>query len=144
MGGNIGAVIFRNITVADNRLAGIEIERDVNSAEMVGYLDGALVVGRTEANMETDVGSPRGIITPRTDRWWVSNVALYNFNFNSAAALGSCSHCFHPAATDSDARTVKFANVTMDPTTVTKNIRYQFPFKAIFHDTDASWVTEKT
>jgi hypothetical protein len=145
MGGNIGAVQFKNIKVADNRLAGIEIERDINKEEMIGYLDGAIVVGRTEANIGTESsGSPRGIITPRTDRWWVMNVNFYNFNFNDAAALGSCSHCFHPAATDSDSRTVKFANVIMDPETVTKKIRYQFPFKGIFHDTDGSWIPEKT
>jgi hypothetical protein len=144
IGGNMGAVVFRNITVADNRLAGIEIEKDVNSAEMMGYVDGALVVGRTEGNMALDVGSPRGIITPRTDRWWVKNVKFYNFNFADAAALGSCSHCFHAAATDSDSRTVKFENLLMDPATVTKKIRYQFPFKGIFHDTDGSWIPEKT
>jgi hypothetical protein len=107
-------------------------------------VDGALVVGRTEANMENDVGSPRGIITPRTDRWWVKNVKFFNFNFNEAAALGSCSHCFSEPSTDSDSRTVKFANLMMDSATVTQKIRYQFPFKGIFHDTDGSWISEKT
>jgi hypothetical protein len=31
----------------------------------------------------------------------------------------------------------------MDPATVTKKIRYQVPFKGIFHDTDGSWIDEK-
>ena len=112
--------------------------------EGLGFLDGALIVGRTESNMATDVGSPRGIITPRTDRWWVRNVKFFNFNFNDAAALGSCSHCFFEPSTDSDSRTVKFANVVMDPDTVTIKVRSQFPHKYIFHDTDGSWITEKT
>jgi len=143
MGAVLGAVRFENIKTADNRLAGIEIEVDANLEEKMAYVDGALIVGRTENNMESDVGSPRGIITPRTDKWWVMNVRFYNFNFGEAAALGSCSHCFHPAATDSDCRTIKFENIMMDPTTVTKKIRYQFPFKGIFHDTDGSWIPEK-
>ena len=74
-----------------------------------GMLDTALIVGRTEGNAETSVmGSARGVITPRTDYWTVQNVNFYNFDFGNAAALGSCSHCFHGAATDPDARTVNF------------------------------------
>jgi hypothetical protein len=30
------------------------------------------------------------------------------------AALGSCSHCFHSASTDSGARTVTFSNLVFD------------------------------
>jgi hypothetical protein len=120
-------------------LAGIEIEKDVNMEEMLGYVDGALIVGRTEANDENHVGSPRGIITPRSDRWTVKNVDFYNFNFDEAAALGSCSHCFHAAATDSDCRTVKFENIYMDPFSVERKIRSQFPHKFIFLDVDGSW-----
>jgi hypothetical protein len=122
MGAALGAVEFHNIKTADNRLAGIEIEIDANLKENTGFVDGALIVGRTLNNMENSVGNPRGIITPRTDKWWVKNVKFFNFNFGHAAALGSCSHCFHPAATDSDARTIKFANIFMDPDTVTKKV----------------------
>jgi hypothetical protein len=72
------------------------------------------------------------------------NVKFFNFDFGEAAALGSCSHCWHPAATSSDCHTVKFANIFMDPETVPRKIRYQFPFKGIYHDTDGSWIPEKT
>jgi hypothetical protein len=63
-------------------------------------------------------------------------VKFFNFDFNNAAALGSCSHCFHPAATDSGARTVTFTNLAF--TNVDKKIMYQYPHKAIYYDTDGT------
>lgn len=63
-----------------------------------------------------------GIITPRTERFTVGNVKFFNFDRNRMAALGSCSHCFHKAATDSGARTVKFHNLSFN--SVTRRIRY--------------------
>lgn len=103
----------------------------------MAQINGALIVGRTSNTEEKlDLSDPRGIITPRTDNFRVKNVNFFNFNFNKAACLGSCSHCFHPAATDSGARTVTFTNLQF--TNVTKRIRYQFPWKAIYHDTDGS------
>ena len=52
--------------------------------------------------------------------------------------MGDCSHCFHPASTDSGARTVKTANLTFDTATVPVKIRYQFPNRGIWHDLDGS------
>jgi hypothetical protein len=68
----------------------------------------------------------------------VKNVKFYNFDFNDASALGSCSHCFHPRATDQGARTVTFSNMFFDTDTVPRRIRYQEPFKAIFYDIDGT------
>ena len=73
------------------------------------------------------------------DFYRVKNVRLYNFDFHDAAAIGTCSHCFKPPATDSDGRTVKFTNVTVDEATVTKKIRYQFPYKTIIMDEDGAF-----
>ena len=53
------------------------------------------------------------------------------------AALGSCSHCFHSAATDSGARTVSFSGLFFD-SSVTKKIRYQYPWRAIYYDLDGT------
>lgn len=55
------------------------------------------------------------------------------------AALGSCSHCFKQChnSTDSGARTVKFSNIYFD-SSVTKKIRYQFPYRAIYQDLDGT------
>jgi hypothetical protein len=63
-------------------------------------------------------------------------VKFFNFDFNNAAALGSCSHCFHPAATDSGARTVTFTSLEFN--NVIKRILYQYPYKAIYYDTDGT------
>ena len=52
--------------------------------------------------------SPNGVITPQSNYYRVKNVRLYNFDFNDAAAIGTCSHCFKSPATDRDGRTVKF------------------------------------
>jgi hypothetical protein len=96
------------------------------------------MVGRSNnTNWELDASSPHGIIGPRTDNFLIQNVKFFNYNWNDAACLGSCSHCWHPQATDSGARTLTTRNLTFD-STVTKKIMYGFPYKAIFRDTDGS------
>ena len=62
---------------------------------------------------------------------------FYNFDWNNAAALGTCSHCFHDAATDEGARTITTSGFYFDAT-VPRRIRYQTPFKAIFKDLDGT------
>jgi hypothetical protein len=68
----------------------------------------------------------------------VSNVRFYNFDLAGKAAIGSCSHCFHPASTDSGARTVTFSNLKFDQATVPIKIRYQAPYRDIFYDLDGT------
>jgi hypothetical protein len=105
----------------------------------MGQIDGALVVGRTaNPDAHVDWASPHGVITAKSENMVVRNVRFYNFNWNDAAALGSCSHCFRDDATDSGARTAKTEGLWFDDATVTKKIRYQAPRKAIFHDLDGS------
>jgi hypothetical protein len=96
------------------------------------------MVGRSSnTNWELDASSPHGIISPRTEHFLIQNVKFFNFNWKDAAGLGSCSHCWHPHATDSGARTITTTNLTFD-SSVTKKIKYGFPYKAIFRDTDGS------
>ena len=57
-------------------------------------------------------------------------------NFNNAAAHGTCSHCFHSAATDSGARTVRTSALEFNNTP--RRIRYQIPLRGIFLDNDGS------
>lgn len=140
IGGNMGHVHFVNIKTADNKLAGIEIEKVVDVVDGYSKVDGALIIGASLGNRELESmpGTSRGIITPRSDNWQVHNVNFYNFDFNSAAALGSCSHCFHSAATDPDARTITFSGLSLDAATVPRAIRWQFPDKGIFLDLDGT------
>ena len=62
---------------------------------------------------------------------------MFNFDFNDASGVGTCSHCFHPASTDSGARTVTFEKLFFDKT-VPRRIRYQKVFKAILYDLDGT------
>lgn len=68
----------------------------------------------------------------------VDGTAFYNFDFNGSGAIGTCSHCFHPAATDSGGRTLSVKNLKFDDATVPKRILYQFPHREIIHDIDGS------
>jgi hypothetical protein len=96
-------------------------------------------------NTETylDVSSPHGIINPRQENFVVKNIKFYNFDFNDAAAISSCSHCSHDGSTDTGARTVTFSNLYFDPDTVPRRIRYGSPYNAIFFDTDGTLLCEK-
>ena len=68
----MGAVVWKDLTLADNRLVNFEVEVDANCEECVGYgyLDGALIVGRTIANPEDPVQdwASYGIVTARSER----------------------------------------------------------------------------
>lgn len=141
----VGDVRFINFKTADNQLGGIEMS--VTSAhptgdERAGVYD-ALVIGRT-GNVEKKLleSSPKGIIGARSENFTINGAQFYNFDWSDpwgreAAALSTCSHCFHPQATDSGARTISTSNLVFDATCTTK-IRYQYPWKAIFHDLDGS------
>lgn len=98
-----------------------------------------LVVGKTENTEESlDQASPHGVITAQKENFQVHNVKFYNYNFNSAAGLGSCSHCHHPASTDSGSRQTTFSGLYFDDSTVPRRIRYNFPNRAIFYDLDGT------
>jgi hypothetical protein len=68
----------------------------------------------------------------------VDGVKFFNFDFGTAAGIGSCSHCFHGAATDSGAREVKFRNLQWDDATVPRRLWFQTPWHAIYKDLDGS------
>ena len=132
--GNVGDVRFNNFKVADNILAGIEFERTDRSGDGLAQIKDATIVGKTLNTEELlEIAEPRGIIAARTENFTIDGVKFYNFNWNRAAALGDCSHCFHPAATDAGARHTTVRNLYFD-STVTKKVRYQFPYLGIFYD----------
>jgi hypothetical protein len=138
---DIGAVQFHNFTTADNILAGMEVSLTGGIKDDLAKIVGGLVVGRsgnTEPALESK--SPHGVITPRTENFSIDGTKFVNFNKEGTevfgAALGTCSHCFHGAATDSGARTVTVENLVFEG--VVKRIRYQYPHRAIFFDKTGS------
>ena len=65
-----------------------------------------MIVGKTSNTDEIlDLANPHGVVAPRSENFVIKNAKFFNYDWNEAAALGSCSHCFHPAATDSGSRT---------------------------------------
>ena len=133
MGGDYGHVILRNITVADNKGSGIEFERINLGADMIDRCraENLTVIGVSNGNP----GSSRhGIVAPQSDLWFVTNARFYNFNGGSAA-LGDCSHCNTPKA-DSGTRTTRFSELKF--VNVSNRIRWNWPFKGIFHDLDGT------
>ena len=96
---------------------------------------GGLVIGKSDnTDAELDAASPHGIITPRTENFSIDGTKFFNYNFNTAAGLGTCSQCIDLESTDSGARTTKVSNLVFDSVSVTKRIRYQYPERAIFYD----------
>jgi hypothetical protein len=107
----LGAVQFVNIRTADNKKAGMEVALTDEVGDDLAKIVGGIVVGRSKNNHEAalDAVSPHGIITPRTENFTIEGTKFFNFEIEKepwGAALGTCSHCFHGASTDSGARTV--------------------------------------
>lgn len=133
----MGDVRFENFKVADNLIAGIEFSNTDQTMDGTAQINGAVVIGRSvNADSKTTSTFSHGIITPRYENFQVHYANFHNFDVAGKAAIGSCSHCFHPAATDSGARTVTFSHLQFD--NVSKKIKYQYPRKDIFYDLDGS------
>jgi len=140
----IGDVRWTNMKVSDCLEAGLEVSMiDDDVKDGYAMIDTAVIVGRSDiTDDEQDAVSPHGIITPRTEYYWVKNVKFYNYNFNEAGALGTCSHCEHDGNTDSGARTHFFENLYFDEDTVDWRIKWEDPYYNIFFDTDGT-LTER-
>jgi len=137
----VGAVEFIDFKTADNKLAGIEFSLTEDVIDGYAKIVDAVLVGRTDnGGAEIEAEKPHGIIAPRTENFTIDGARFYNYDFSEAAALGDCSHCFHDAATDSGART--YTTSRLEFTNVVRRIKYQYPWRGIFHDLDGS-LTEK-
>ena len=132
--GRIGDVRLLNFKVADNLLAGIEVEHTDRTADGIAQVQDPLVIAKTgNTELRLELAEPRGIITPRSENFTLDGAKFYGYNWGRSAALGTCSHCFHPNAIDSGSRTVTVRNLYFDATT-TRRIWYQMPFRAIIFD----------
>jgi len=78
MGGDLGLVVFRNITVADNANSGIEFERITLSPSLINTCraEDLVIIGRSNGNPGR---STHGIVAPQSDDWLVTNARFYNF-----------------------------------------------------------------
>ena len=55
-----------------------------------------MIMSTTQPHEEDllEEAKPHGIPTPRTENFRVNDTAFHKFDWNDAAALGTCSHCF--------------------------------------------------
>lgn len=96
-----------------------------------------MVIGKTSNTEKALDGlSPIGFFGPRTEGFQVNGLKFYNYDFNKAAGIANCSHCWHDNATDSGSRTVRFSKLYFEKTPM--RIKYHTPFKAILYDKDGS------
>lgn len=77
-----------------------------------------------------------GFIGPKTDYMTVKNTRFHNFDFGDAAALGSCSHCFHPASGNNGCWQYTTSNLTF--TNTPRRIKYDEPHREMILDLDGS------
>jgi len=137
--GQVGDVRYNNFKVADSILANIEFEETYDTGYFTAMIQNAVLIGRSANTEEAlDFANPRGIITPRSDNFVIDGVKFFSYDFGTAAGIGSCSHCWHPSATDSGAREVKMRNLIWDDATVPRRLRFQTPWHAIYKDLDGS------
>jgi len=136
----MGDVRWFNFKAADNARVDLEMSMTDYYGDNKAQIDGALVIGRSnnldpEGDRLNEV-SPRGVEMPQREFFTVRNVRFYNFNWNSAAALGTCSHCTAPE--DLGGRTSTIEKLWFDEATVTKRIKWNFPGRAILYDLDGT------
>jgi hypothetical protein len=99
-----------------------------------------LVIGKTnninpEGIDDILTVSPRGVECPQREFFLVKDVRFYNFDFNTAAAIGTCSHCLLPE--DVGAYTSTLQNLWYDET-VTNKFSWNYPGRAILYDVDGT------
>ena len=137
---NVSDIRLYDFKTADNILAGVEISvtKDYNLGEP--QVIGGLFVGKSEVNNDALIleASPNGVITARTENFAITGCHFYNYNFNKAAALGTCSHCYS-VTKDDGARQVNVSKLYIDEATVTKKVIYTNPQKQILHDMDGTF-----
>lgn len=136
----IGDVKFFNFKAADNARVNLEMSMTDYYGEGAAVIDGALVIGKSN-NIDPDGDnllqvSPRGVEMSQREYMTVRNIRFYNYNWNSAAAIGTCSHCTAPE--DKGARTATVEKMWFDPETVTKKFSWNFPTRAIIYDLDGT------
>jgi hypothetical protein len=126
-----GAVIFKNFKIADSKIAGIEFSFIEDVVDDYAKVSGGMVIGNSGYN-DNDGSEPQiitratcwGVIGPRTEYFTVEDVSFYELDYVNSGALAACSHCFHPASTDSGARTFKTSGLVFDDATVPRRIHW--------------------
>ena len=90
-----GNVLFSNFTLAENRHAGMEFfQTDLTNHNVVA--EDMAIIGQTSNNAES-VSGAKGVIMPRSSKWYLNNIRFYNFP-SGTLAMETCSGCNSPSA----------------------------------------------
>ena len=140
IGERMGAITFKNIKAADNKRAGIEISDGDWSPPFTLRVENAWIVGITpenggDVNVYKENGGARGLITPKKEFFIAKNIHFSNFNAGMAA-IETCSHCEHPAASTEGVITTFVEGLTFN--NVVQRVRFNVPYKEIIVDNDGS------
>lgn len=122
----------------ENYEVGIEVSQITGVFEKMTSIENGIIIGRSHYANNSDIKefSPYGVIPPRSEYLYINNTHFYNFDYQSAAALGSCSNCAREQSADIGSRTTTVEGLTF--TNVTKRIKYQPLKKEIYYDVDGS------
>lgn len=136
-----GSVTYKDFRIADNGVAGIEVAEVEDVLEGYTFVDGAMIIGNTGLNdADGKIGNAKvhGFIGPKTEFFEIKNTKFYNYDNtgSGSGALGTCSHCFHSASSDSGGRTYKTSNLSFENTS--NRIYWQEPHREIINDLDGS------
>lgn len=149
----VGDVRMKNFKLVDNILAGAEYEHTDDLVGINARVQDSWIIARSHGNnfdfgaLNMNDASPIGVWGPKSEGFGVFDTKFYGFNYNDAAALSDCSHCWHDATTDSGARTYHAKGLSFIDTT--KYIHHGLPYTGIWFDVDgsltgkgpASWAT---
>jgi len=141
----MGDVKWYNFKAADNARVDLEMTFPHYYGENKAIIDKALVIGKSNNVNPTGDDlinwvSPRGVEMASEEYFNVKNVRFFNFDFNDAAAIGTCSHCTQPES--SGGFTSRTEKLWFDEATVPRRITFNFPGKGILYDIDGT-LTDK-
>jgi hypothetical protein len=135
IGTKLGKVIFRNFTVIDNQLAGVENEFGEVPEGGATRFEDIYIIGESQGNSEygiakmnpetfevhSNIYDTAGVITPRSEGFIASNIFYINFKRQAddsssfkMKGITTCSHCFNACVRDSGARLALFEKVHWD------------------------------
>jgi len=133
----IGDVRWVDFTVADNKLAGIEITYTMDTPPFtIPFLCNATIIGKSRNSEEgVDLSGAIGFIGPQTDGFLGENITFVNFDA-SMYALGDESHSQACTTRDHGGRHNKLKGLTFIDST--KRVHWEYPRRSFYEILDGS------
>lgn len=133
----MGNTIFRNLTIADSGLAGMQFHKTNFTKEPVIVQD-CIIIGQTATNglPLANLSNAYGLITPRTDGFRVNGLKFINFP-SVMTVYQSCSVCHNELVRVSTSKSQYFERIVYTNVS-SKFIFWNGPRLHIFYDVDGT------